>query len=251
MEAARVAAMRGHEVTLIEKGGELGGNLIPGGSHTFKKEVRDLNAWYRQELAALPVDIQLNTEADAAMLNAMGADYIVLATGSTPIRLDLPVMDDTHVVGCLEALVNPDKIGKKVVVIGGGLVGSEMALEYGKEGKDVTVVEALPRILSSGIPNPVPNAQMIPDLFDKYGVKVLENHKLTAIKSGKVIMESDSGTVELDADSVVMAVGFHPASSIAEKLTGCGAVVYEIGDARSVATILQAVWDGFEVGNNI
>ncbi|MCM1194023.1 MAG: FAD-dependent oxidoreductase [Acetatifactor muris] len=251
MEAARTAAMRGHKVSLYEKNGKLGGNLIPGGSHGFKKEVRELNAWYQNELAGLPVEVHMGEAVTVGQLRDMGADVIILAAGSVPVMPKVPGMDDEKVLGCMEAFAHPEKVGQKVVVIGGGLVGCEMALDYAQAGKEVTVVEALPKILSAGIPSPIPNGQMIPDLFEHHHVNVLENHRLSAVENGKVVLESDGQKKTLDADTVVIAVGFRPAPSMAQELSGCGAVVYEIGDGQKVSTILHAVWDGYEVGNNI
>ena len=251
MEAARIAAMRGHKVSLYEKTTELGGNLIPGGSHSFKKEVRDLNAWYQNELSLLPVEIHTGETVTAEQLKTVGADVIILATGSVPVMPNVPGIKDEKVIGCMDAFAHLEKIGQKVAVIGGGLVGCEMALEYAQDGKEVTVVEALPKILSAGILSPIPNGQMIPDLFEYYHVNVLENHKLSAVENGKAVLECDGQKKELDADSIVIAVGFRPAPSMIQELQGCGAVVYEIGDEQQVSTILHAVWDGYEVGNNI
>ena len=251
MEAARTAAMRGHKVSLYEKNESLGGNLIPGGSHSFKKEVRELNAWYQNELKALPVEIHTWETVTSGQLRNMDADVVILAAGSVPVMPKVPGIDDKKVIGCMEAFAHPEKVGQKVIVIGGGLVGCEMALDYAQDGKEVTVVEALPKILSAGIPSPIPNGQMIPDLFEHHHVTVLENHRLSAVEDGRVILESDGQKKALDADSVVIAVGFRPVPSMAQELQGCGAVVYEIGDGQKVSTILHAVWDGYEVGNNI
>ena len=251
MEAARTAALRGHKVSLYEKNRELGGNLIPGGSHSFKKEVRQLNAWYQNELNHLPVELHMGEAITAEQLREMNADVIILATGSVPVMPRVPGIDDPKVFGCMEAFAQPEKVGQNVVVIGGGLVGCEMALDYAQAGKNVTVVEALPKILSAGIPSPIPNGQMIPDLFEYHHVNVLESHRLSAVEDGKVILEHDGQRKVLDADSVVIAVGFRPAPSMAQELEGSGAVVYEIGDGHQVSTILHAVWDGYEVGNNI
>ena len=251
MEAARTAAMRGHKVSLYEKNESLGGNLIPGGSHSFKKEVRELNAWYQNELKALPVEIHTGANVTAGQLRNMDADVIILAAGSVPVMPKVPGIDDKKVIGCMEAFAHPEKVGQKVMVIGGGLVGCEMALEYARDGKEVTVVEALPKILSAGIPSPIPNGQMIPDLFEHHHVAVLEGHRLFAVEDGRAILESGGQKKVLDADSVVIAVGFRPVPSMAQELLGCGAAVYEIGDGQKVSTILHAVWDGYEVGNNI
>ena len=251
MEAARVATLRGHKVSLYEKNQELGGNLIPGGSHRFKKEVRELNAWYQNELSLLPVEVHTGEAVTAEQVKNMGADVVILATGSTPTMPRVPGINDPKVIGCMDAFAHPEKVGQRVVVIGGGLVGCEMALDYAQEGKEVTVVEALPKILSAGIPSPIPNGQMIPDLFEHYHVNVLEGHKLSAVEHGKAILDCNGQKKELEADTFVIAVGFRPAPSIAQELSDCGAAVYEIGDQQQVSTILHAVWDGYEVGNNI
>lgn len=251
MEAARIAAMRGHKVSLYEKNNTLGGNLIPGGSHSFKKEVRELNAWYQNELKELPVEIHTGEVVTSEQLHDMKADVIILAVGSVPIMPKVPGIDSEKVIGCMDAFAHPEKVGQKVVVIGGGLVGCEMALDYAQLGKEVTVVEALPKILSAGIPSPIPNGQMIPDLFEYHHVTVLENHRLSSVENGKVVLENDRQKKILEADSVVIAVGFRPVPSMAQELSGCGAAVYEIGDGQKVSTILHAVWDGYEIGNNI
>lgn len=251
MEAARTAAMRGHRVSLYEKNDQLGGNLIPGGSHSFKKEVRELNAWYQNELNQLPVELHLGEAVTAEQIRGMETDVVILATGSVPVMPKVPGMDDEKVLGCMEAFAHPEKVGQKVVVVGGGLVGCEMALDYAQAGKEVTVVEALPKILSAGIPSPIPNGQMIPDLFEHHHVTVLENHKLSAVRNGTVILDNEGQEKALEADSVVIAVGFRPALSMAQELQSCGAAIYEIGDGQQVSTILHAAWDGYEVGNNI
>ena len=253
MEAARVASTRGHNVKLFEKKNELGGNLIPAGSHSFKKEVRDLNAWYQSELKDLSVEISTGKEVSADELRKMGADVIILAVGSNPITPRVPGIDDPHVMGCMEAFSHPEKVGKRVAVIGGGVVGCEMALDYAVEGKEVTVVEALPKIMSAGIPAPIPNGQMIPDLFEHYNVRVLEEHKLASVENGNAVLDHKGEKVTLEVDTIVVAVGFRSAPSMAQDLAGSGAVVYEIGDGSkgSITTIMQAVWDGYEVGNNI
>ena len=197
------------------------------------------------------MDIHTGEAVTAKQLKDMEADVIVLAAGSIPVMPKVPGIEDPKVLGYMDAFAHPEKVGQKVIVIGGGLAGCEMALDYAREGKEVTVVEALPKILSAGIPNPVPNGQMIPDLFEYYHVNVLEGHRLSAIEDGKAVLDCGGQKKELEADSIVIAVGFRPARSMAQELRENGSVVYEIGDGQQVSTILHAVWDGYEVGNNI
>lgn len=93
---------------------------------------------------------------------------------------------------------------------------------------------------------------MIPDLLEYYKVKVLNGHRLHSIDSGKVRLVSNGNITEIgDLDSIVLATGFRPVPSITEDLKGIGTDVYQIGDGRKVSSIMQAIWDGFEVGNNI
>ena len=97
---------------------------------------------------------------------------------------------------------------------------------------------------------PIPNGQMIPDLFDHCGVKVLTRHKLTAVGDGTVTLASEEGEKTILADTAVIAVGFRPAPSMAAELMDSGAVVYEI-TGQNIGTILRAIWSGYELGNNI
>lgn len=251
MEAARVAAIRGHQVTLLEKAPTLGGCLIQAGSHPFKQEVQALNEWYRGELQNLKVDVRTGTEATPGMLREMNADVIILSTGYVPVVPHIPGIDRPMVVECTDAYAHPEKIGQRVAVIGGGLVGCEMALGYAMEGKQVTVVEALDSLMMAGDEQPpIPNGQMIPDLFDHYGVQVLTGHKLTAVEESGIIVSSEQGEKIIPIDSAVLAVGFRPAASMYQALSGCGAVVYEI-TGQQIGTIMRAIWNGYELGNNI
>ena len=251
MEAARTAALRGHQVTLIEKNAELGGCMIQAGSHSFKKEVADLNRWYQQELKGLSVDIHTGTEATPDMVKALAADVVILSTGYVPVMPKVPGIENPMAIECMDAYAHPEKIGQNVVVVGGGLVGCEMALGYAMEGKQVTAVEALDTLMTAGEEAPpIPNGQMIPDLFDHYGVKVLTRHKLTAVGDGTVTLASEEGEKTILADTAVIAVGFRPAPSMAAELMDSGAVVYEI-TGQNIGTILRAIWSGYELGNNI
>lgn len=251
METARVATIRGHQVTLLEKAPTLGGCLIQAGSHPFKQEVQALNEWYRGELQNLKVDVRTGTEATPGMLREMNADVIILSTGYVPVVPHIPGIDRPMVVECTDSYAHPEKIGQRVAVIGGGLVGCEMALGYAMEGKQVTVVEALDSLMMAGDEQPpIPNGQMIPDLFDHYGVQVLTGHKLTAVEESGIIVSSEQGEKIIPVDSAVLAVGFRPAASMYQALSGCGAVVYEI-TGQQIGTIMRAVWNGYELGNNI
>ncbi len=251
MEAARTSALRGYKVTLFEKSDHLGGHIIEAGAHSFKSEIAKLCAWYKRELEDLGIDIRLNSEPDVEALRSENADAIVLATGTDPSAPPIPGLDKALV--SLDAINYPDRIGEKVVVVGGGLVGCEIALDEVNHGKDVTVVEALDDIMAAGGAGaPYPNKQMITDLFEDKKVKVLTGTKLLEVTDEGAVVEKQDGTKEtLAADTVISALGFRPTPNIKAELEGLGASVHEVGDATGAGTILKAIWDAYDIANSI
>lgn len=251
MEAARVAALRGHTVTLCEGSSQLGGSLIPAGAHDFKADLRDLNAWYQRQLTKLGVTVELNTRLDAAAILARKPDAVVLAQGAVPVIPRVPGVDSPKVVDCVAALTRKPPVGDKVVVIGGGLVGCETAVGYAQAGKTVTVIEALPDILSAGIPVPESNEQMLRDLLAEGKVAIKTASRLSAVTETGVTLSTPNGEETLEADTVVLAVGFTPRASLADALLGSGLEVYQVGDGVKVGSVMTAVAAGYTVGRRI
>lgn len=251
MEAARVSALRGHAVTLCEGSSQLGGSLIPAGAHDFKADLRDLNAWYQRQLTKLGVTVELNTRLDAAAILARKPDAVVLAQGAVPVIPRVPGVDSPKVVDCVAALTRDPDAGDKVVVIGGGLVGCETAVDYAQAGKTVTVIEALPDILSAGIPVPESNEQMLRDLLAEGKVAIKTASRLSAVTETGVTLSTPNGEETLEADTVVLAVGFTPRPSLADDLLGSGLEVYPVGDGVKVGSVMTAVAAGYTVGRRI
>ncbi len=252
MEAARTCAIRGHEVVLFEKSDRLGGNLIPAGKHAFKKEVQRLNEWYQAEIKKLPVDIHMQEEATPDKIKELGADAVILAAGSYAVIPGIPGIDQEKCMSCSEALAEKKPIGDKVVIVGGGLVGCEMALEYLQEGKKVTIVEALDHILSAGAPIPIQNVQMLKDAFEHYKAEILEGHRIVEVnEQGAVVEDKDGMRKTVEADTVIMSVGFRPLPSMKEELEEYVPEIYQVGDGRQVGSIMSAVWEAYEVAHSI
>lgn len=242
MEFARTATMRGHKVTLYEASDHLGGHLIEAGAHSFKHEIRALNAWYQNELKRLNVEVHLNTKITEADLVNYQYDELVVATGSSPVVLNLPGFEKG--IQALDAINHPEKLGQEVIIVGGGLVGCEIALDEAMKGKKVTVVEALDKILSSGLPAPLPNNMMINKLFAKYGVKVMTSTKLTAVKDDGIVVLHNGVEEFLKADSSIMAIGFRATNPFPN-------ATHVIGDAKQAKTIMNAIWEGYDLANNL
>ena len=231
MEAARIAKKRGHDVTLMEKSGTLGGNLIPAGAHDFKVEIHQLTNYYKRQMELLDIDIQMNTEATPEILRQAGADTIILATGSVPV-MPRSIEGIEKAVSGVDALLGKKPVGQKVVVVGGGLVGCEIAYGYAKEGRDVTIVEALDQILNLGSV-PIMNKTMLLDGFEHYGTSIYTSTKLKSVlDDGAIVVLPNGEEKKLDADTVILSIGYRPVPSLKEKLAGCGAEIIEIGDGR-------------------
>lgn len=248
MEAARVAALRGHDITLFERAGHLGGNVFVGGTPDFKKDDMELLNWYEKQLEKSGISICLNTEIKAESLAESDFDEIVTATGSKPMKLHFS--DPTYLAE--DIYLNPAKAGKRVVIVGGGLVGCELGLWLAQKGHEVTIVEMAPFIL--GGPHseiPFPNKDMLKDLLKFHGVSIYTDTKVDDIQNKMIKMHKGDEKVELDADTFVTAVGYQPQNTLYQELSSSQKQVYCIGDSRKVHNIMQAIWDGFEIGNAI
>ncbi len=251
MEAARTSALRGYKVTLFEKSDHLGGHIVEAGAHSFKSEIAKLNTWYKRELEDLGVDIRLDHEPCINCIRKQEADAIILATGTNESHPNIPGLDKA--VSSLEAINHPEKLGDKVIIVGGGLVGCEIALDEANHGKDVTIVEALDDIMAAGGAGaPYPNKQMITDLFENRGVKVFTSTKLVEVTDEGAIVEKADGSRELfKADTVISAMGFRPAPNLKEEWAELNIPMYEVGDATGAGTIMKAIWEAYDVANQI
>ena len=251
MEAARTSALRGYAVTLFEKGDHLGGHIVEAGAHDFKKEIARLNAWYKRELDRLGVKVELNHEPCVNCVKKQSPDAVILATGTTPAMPPIPGLEKA--VTSLDAINHPEKLGKAVVVIGGGLVGCEIALDAANHGKDVTVVEALDDIMAAGGAGaPYPNRQMIGDLFEHKNVTVLTGTKLAEVTDeGAVVTAPEGESRLLKADTVISAMGFRPAANLKDDLAALNVPVCEVGDATGAGTIMKAIWDAYDAANRL
>lgn len=251
MEAACTAALRGHTVTLCEAAPELGGSLIPAGAHTFKADLNALNAWYQRRLKALGVTVQTGTRLTAQDIRDRAPDAVILALGAEPVVPPVPGIDGATVYDCVTALTGTEIQGEHIVVIGGGLVGCETALGFAQEGRTVTIVEALPSILSAGQPVPESNQQMLEDLLAQAKVELRTGTRLEAVKDGSVVLASPAGEETLPADAVILAAGFRPRPSLAEDLLGAGMEVYQVGDGSQVGSVMTAVHTAYTVARTL
>ena len=254
MEAARTCFLRGHDVELYEAGGALGGHLIEAGSHPFKDGIAALNRWYQNELNILGVPVHLNSPMDAEKIKALRPDAVILAVGSTHFMPKIPGIDHRKTAGCYDVLMKNVKPGRKVVVVGGGMTGCELAYDLAAyEHCDVTLVEALDKVMSSGPVVPHAVHDMLLDLLDHFNVKVMTGHAIAAVNDEGAVIKSmaDGSEQTLEADTVVMAIGLRPRADMTSELAGSGIQVFTTGDGLQVGNIRTCVSGAYEIVRNI
>ncbi|MBR6627084.1 MAG: FAD-dependent oxidoreductase [Lachnospiraceae bacterium] len=248
-EAARVLAIRGHQPVLFEKTDRLGGNLWPGGAPGFKEDDIALASWYTSEMDRLQVEVHMNTEVTAKDILAGDYDTVIMATGSTPKVFSLG--DDSRVYTAAQVLLGEKESGDTTVIVGGGLVGCETALWLAQQGKNVTIVEALDRIMKVNGPICHSNKDMLEALLPFNNVQILTSTKVKEYANGSLTVETDEGVRELKCDSVILAVGYNEENALYHEVEFDVPEIYLLGDAKKVANIMYAIWDAFEVANHI
>ncbi|MCI9597318.1 MAG: FAD-dependent oxidoreductase [Firmicutes bacterium] len=248
-EAARVLALRGHKPELFEMGPRLGGNLLPGGAPDFKEDDIALADWFTHALKQQGVPVHLNKKVTKEDVLAANADAVIIATGSKPKLFSLG--DDSKVFTAAQVLIKEKDPGDKTVILGGGLVGCETALHLAQQGKQVTIVEALDRLLAVGRPLCHANSEMLERLVPYHQIQVLTSSKASVYDGGQLTVETPEGSRKLPCDSVILAVGYKEEDRLYKELEFEVPEIYLLGDARKVTNIMYGIWDAYEVANHI
>lgn len=243
-EAARVLKLRGHNPIIFEKSNQLGGNLIPGGMPDFKEDDHALAKWFSTVLNDLNVEIHLNHTVTKEDIH--GYDAVIVATGSVAKHFSLG--DDAHTFDATDVLMGNKNVGKNTVIIGGGLVGCELALWLKQKEIDVTIVESMPKLLAVNGPLCTANHEMLERLVPYKGVKVKTSVSAKSYQNGE--LELTSGE-KIQCDSVVLAVGYHPDNELYQAIEHNVDNVYLLGDAREVSNIMYAIWDAYEIASHL
>jgi len=249
MEAARISALRGHDVVLYEKNELLGGHLIEASVPDFKKDLSTLLEWYTKQLEINGVQVVTGKTISTGMIQKDPPDALVIATGSVPSLPDIPGINLKQVITCIDILRSPKTCGENVVVVGGGLTGCETALWLAQQGKKVKVVEMLSDVMTSGLPVPQMNRTMLLDLFSLYNVRTIKDMSVSRIVDGGIILSASEDI--LMCDTVVIATGLKSDDALYKSLLGKIPLIYSCGDCQQPRNIMAAIWDGFEIGRAI
>jgi NADPH-dependent 2,4-dienoyl-CoA reductase/sulfur reductase-like enzyme len=253
LEAARVAALRGHEVTVMEREAELGGYAriasLPIGKGEIKTYFID---WLERQCRKAGVKIELNAEASVDLVRRREPDVVIVATGSRPFIPSIPGIDKENVVAAEDVLTGKACTGKTVVVAGGGEVGVETAdfmVERGLAEK-VTIIEVLP-VLASDMPA-MPRTYLLQVILPKWGIACLTDMKILEIADdGVIALQRDWKSRKVEADTVVNAMGYVANDALGAALEGEVPLLFTIGDCVKPRNILHAIHEAAYVARKI
>jgi len=256
MEVARVAALRGHDVTLYEKSDRLGGQLNLACMPPTKQELAETVIWLSRQVHKAGVKVKLNTELTLAEIEKETPDVLIVATGTGPTQVDIKGSDGANVVTSWDILSGRnwvpfrlDLSPAKVVVVGGGELGAEVADLLAEGNKAVTIVTSTEDIALEV------NTMLRPPLMSRLafnGVKIITEARVKEITEDGVIYEKDGREETITGlDAIVLAVGIKSVNKLATESIDKVSVLHVIGDAKEQRKALDAIAEGASVGRII
>lgn len=238
MEAAIVLKQRGHEPVIYEKSDRLGGIFIAAAAPEFKSHDKKLIEWEKLQVKKLGIEVHLNTEVKD--LKDIKADEYIVATGAVAKTIPIPGIENA--MEACDYLLEKKEVGDRVVIVGGGLTGCEIALDLFRKGKHPMIVEMQDDLMC--VKNLcLANSSYLRDCFKTNNVPVYLNAKTKAIGADYVDIINEKGEpVKLSCDNVIVSVGYKP-TPLAEK----SKKVHVIGDANKVGNLRTVIWGAWDV----
>jgi len=238
MEAARVATLRGHSVSLYEKQDTLGGQLILSSKPPYKDDITKFNEYLKNQIEKLGVEVRLGVEVTPDIVAEAEPDVVIVATGALPSLPDIPGIDGRNVVTAWDVLVGRE-VGENVVVVGGGMVGCETAEYLILQGKKVSIVEILSEIASDV--ERMTTRIVLLERFSGYNLNIMTDSKAEAIDEEGLVVINLGEKRLVAADNVILAMGSIPNDTLARKLRNSIARLYTTGDCAKPGRIVDAI----------
>jgi pyruvate/2-oxoglutarate dehydrogenase complex dihydrolipoamide dehydrogenase (E3) component len=252
MEAARVATLRGHSVTLYEKAPELGGNLLIAAAPPKRDKILWVRDYLATQLKKLKVRIELHTEVTTDLVKRKNPDVVVVATGSKPVTPAIPGIENPNVVSAWDILAGRTEVRNSLVaVIGGSMVGCETADYLAGQGNRVTIVKMRPGEAASDMQPE--NRIILLERLTEAGITILSDKEvLEFTQDGVWIRSRDSSIKEfIKADRIILAMGASPVRALADFLEESNVEVYSVGDCEKPRIIKEAIYEGSLAGRKI
>jgi len=250
IQALQTLCERGHDVTLYEMSGQLGGHVVAGSVLPFKQDVKDYLEYLLLQAKKAPVRILLNTEATKEVLDAEKYDALIIAVGSKPVIPPIPGIGKPHVHWAPEVDSGKVKPGGRTVIVGAGAVGIECAIGLKRSGKDVTVIEMAPDMSNLRASAGGASTELL-DLIKELNIPVHLNCRLEEVTDKTVVCVDSADSrrsIEFPADTVLLAAGMTARRDIADSLRRSApeTEVFVVGDALEVGNIATAVRSAFK-----
>jgi 2,4-dienoyl-CoA reductase-like NADH-dependent reductase (Old Yellow Enzyme family)/thioredoxin reductase len=253
MEAARITSLRGHEVSLYEKGKELGGQLLLAAVPLGKKKLLWIRDYLATQLKKQGVKVNLGVEVTSEMIHKENPEAMILASGSKPLEPDITGIRDNRVVTAWDILEGKIELkNQKVVVLGGNMIGCETAEFVAEKGNEVSVIKMRPGSLIAEDMEPT-NRRGLLDSLQEYKVQLLTDYKVEGITSNgvKVVKRESGKELTIKAETIVLALGSQPVRDLAEAMEKRDVEFYPIGDCKKPRNIRQAIYEGSLIGRQI
>jgi len=249
LNVAWVAARRGHEVHLYEKQQTLGGQLVLGSITGYKKELLSLIEFQKRQIKRFGVKLHLGEEVTAEVIDREKPDLVILATGSSPAVPPVEGIDKPIVALYPEALNTENFKKLKVVIVGGGATGSEVALHLTDNACQVTIVEMLPKV---GKQLESMTRKVLLKRLKSRGVQMFTETRVKRVEdNGVVVVDKEENEMFLEADRVIIAIGTRPDNTLYEQIKSKGYEIHRIGDCLEPRSAKAAIYEGAVLGRSI
>lgn len=250
LKAAITAYDRGHDVTLIEKSDSLGGLLKVIASENHKEEVQRLLKYYRTQIEKRPIQVMLNTEANVELVKGLHPDSILIAIGAKERILPIEGINNKKAILAKDAILYPEKLGQKIVILGGGSIGCEMALDFAEDGKDVSILEVTNALAANA--NSLYREALRQKFLLHENINSLLCCSCSKIDDENIWYKDKDGNEQcIPYDNLIISTGLVPQIDLVQQFYGICRDTIAIGDCIKPSSIMNANYEGFVNALNI
>lgn len=250
LKAALTAYDKGHKVTVIDKNSEIGGALKIASIGTYKEDLRAYLNYLCTQIQKRDIKLILGSKATRQLIEAANPDVLILALGAKAIVPDIKGIHLPHVIMAKDFIKRGfENAPQKITVLGGGSIGCEIALELADLGKDVTIIEMSDKLAANG--NELYRVSLLQHISGKKNIQVLLRSCCVEIKENGSLVKSGKQIIEIEHEQIVISAGFRQDIDEVANYYGIVSQTYYVGDCRKVASVTEALTEGYFLGNSI